>query len=103
MPDQKTSDATESSGTSKKRFRIAFSFAGEKRAFVSKVAAILAERFGEDDILYDEYHEAEFSRRDLALYLPKLYHEDAELVVVVVCPDYNRKDWTGLEWYAIHD
>ena len=52
---------------SAKRFRIAFSFAGEKRDFVAEVAAILAERFGEDKILYDKYHEAEFARRDLGL------------------------------------
>ena len=44
---------------SMKRFRIAFSFAGEKRGFVSDVAAILAARFTEDKILYDKYHEAE--------------------------------------------
>ena len=30
-----------------KRFRIALSFAGEKRDFVAQVAAVLAERFGE--------------------------------------------------------
>jgi hypothetical protein len=45
-----------------KRFRIAFSFAGEKRDFIGKVAAILAQRFGESAILYDKYHEAEFSK-----------------------------------------
>jgi len=33
-------------GMSKKRFRIAFCFAGEKREFVAEVAAILAQRFG---------------------------------------------------------
>ena len=43
-----------------KRFRIAFSFAGEKRNFVAQVAGILAKRFGEDHVLYDKYHEAEF-------------------------------------------
>ena len=52
---------------SAKRFRIAFSFAGEKRDFVAQVAAILAKRFGEAAILYDKYHEAEFSRGDLGL------------------------------------
>lgn len=57
---------------SAKRFRIAFSFAGEKRKFVAEVAAILAERFGKDKILYDKYHNAEFSRSDLAFYLPDL-------------------------------
>ena len=43
---------------SAKRFRIAFSFAGEKRDYVAQVAAILAKRFGEAEILYDKYHEA---------------------------------------------
>ena len=37
-----------------KRFRIAFSFAGEKRDFVEKIAAILAKRFSKDAILYDK-------------------------------------------------
>ncbi len=84
-----------------KRFRIAFSYAGEKRDFVSKVAAILAERFGEDGILYDKYHGPEFSRSDLAFYLPELYEKEADLVVAVFCPDYEEKEWCGLEWNAI--
>src|SRR5437764_7324921 len=86
---------------SKKRFRIAFSFAGEKRDFVAQVAAILAEKFGEDKILYDKYHNAEFSRSDLAFYLPDLYEKEADLVVAVFCPDYETKEWCGLEWNAI--
>lgn len=88
---------------SPKRFRVAFSFAGEKRDFVSKVASILASRFGEEAILYDKYHEAEFARRDLGIYLPDLYHDQSDLIVVVVCPEYDEKEWTGLEWTAIHD
>ena len=48
-----------------KRFRIAFSFAGEKRDFVAEVATILAMHFGEDRILYDKFHEAEFACHDL--------------------------------------
>ncbi|HEV7892730.1 MAG TPA: tetratricopeptide repeat protein [Pyrinomonadaceae bacterium] len=86
-----------------KRFRIAFSFAGEKRDFVAQVAAILAERFGEEHILYDKYLEAEFARARLGRYLPKLYHEESELVVVVVCGVYSHKEWCGLEWDAIFD
>jgi tetratricopeptide (TPR) repeat protein len=84
-----------------KRFRVAFSFAGEKRDFVSKLAAILAKRFGEAAILYDKYHKAEFSRSDLAFYLPDLYHHQSDLVVAVLCPDYEKKEWCGLEWNAI--
>jgi tetratricopeptide (TPR) repeat protein len=85
-----------------RRFRIAFSFAGEKRAFVADVAAVLARRFGETAILYDKYHEAEFARYDLGLYLPKLYGEQSDLVVPVLCPDYDAKRWTGWEWVHIY-
>ena len=88
---------------SAKRFRIAFSFAGEKRAFVKEVADLLALQFTEAAILYDKYHESEFARRDLGIYLPELYHKQSDLVVVVVCQDYDIKQWTGLEWTAIHD
>ncbi|MBV9656555.1 MAG: hypothetical protein JO295_00455 [Verrucomicrobia bacterium] len=87
---------------SAKRFRIAFSFAGEKRDFVAKVASILAGHFGEDAILYDKYHEAEFARYDLGVYLPKLYSEQSDLIVPVLCPAYDRKRWTGWEWVHIY-
>ena len=87
----------------KKRFRIAFSFAGEKREFVAQVAANLARHFGEAAILYDKYHEAEFSRHRLGFDLPDLYHNNSDLIVPVFCPDYENKEWCGLEWDAIHD
>ena len=85
-----------------KRFRIAFSFAGEKRDFVGQVAAILARQFGKEHILYDKYHEAEFARHDLGLYLPKLYGEQSDLIVPVLCANYDVKRWTGWEWLHIY-
>jgi len=87
---------------SDKRFRIALSFAGEKRGFVSQIAEILAEHFGKDAILYDRFHQAEFCRSDLAFYLRDLYEKDSDLVVAVFCQDYENKDWCGLEWNAIY-
>jgi tetratricopeptide (TPR) repeat protein len=84
-----------------KRFRIALSFAGEKRDFVAQVAAILARQFGKDKILYDKYHQGEFSRGDLAFYLSDLYEKESDLVVAVLCPDYEDKEWCGLEWNVI--
>ncbi|MEM9567475.1 MAG: hypothetical protein AAF974_04135 [Cyanobacteria bacterium P01_E01_bin.34] len=84
-----------------KRFRIAFSFAGEKRGFAEELAAILAKQFGEDKILYDKYHEAEFARYDLGIYLPKLYSEESDLIVPILCPNYDKKRWTGWEWLPI--
>jgi hypothetical protein len=74
---------------SAKRFRIAFSFAGEKRDFVAKVAAILAQRFTKAAILYDKFHEAEFARYDLGVYLPGLYRDQSDLVVAMLCKDYD--------------
>lgn len=103
MTNDKTLDP-QNSDTSAKRFRIAFSFTGEKRGFVEEVATIVAAKFGSDQILYDKFHEAEFSRPDLGIRLPDLYHDNSDLIVVVICPDYDKKDWTGgLEWRAIHD
>lgn len=89
-------------GDMSKRFRVGFSFAGEKRAFVAEVAEILARQFGRDGILYDRYHEAEFATADLAFHLPKLYGVDVDLVVGVFCKEYNVKEWTGLEWKSIY-
>lgn len=90
-----------SSETQLKRFRIAFSFAGEKRDFVEATARILAQHFGEDKILYDQFHEAEFAYANLAFDLPTLYKEEADLIVAVFCRDYEKKTWCGLEWRAI--
>ena len=87
---------------SAKRFRIAFSFAGEKRDFVAKVAGILAARFTEEKILYDEYHEAEFATYDRGIRLPKLYGEESDLIVPVLCERYDHKRWTGWEWVHIY-
>lgn len=95
-----------SSGTTatpSKRFRVAFSFAGEKRDFVKQMAELLATIFGEDAILYDHYHEAEFANPELGFELPDLYHDQSDLIVVIICPHYDAKEWPGLEWRAIFD
>ncbi len=85
-----------------KRFRIALSFAGEVRDYVAGVAELLAAKFGRDAILYDKYHQAEFARWNLGMYLPKLYGEESELIVPVLCPAYDTKRWTGWEWAHIY-
>ena len=87
---------------SAKRFRVAFSFAGEKRDFVKQVADLLAGQFTEAAILYDKYFEAEFAKAKLGFSLPALYHNESDLIVTVLCPDYDKKEWCGLEWTAIY-
>jgi hypothetical protein len=56
---------------------------------------------GKKAILYDKCHKAEFSIARLGRHLPKLYHEQSDLIVVVICSDYARKEWCGLEWDAM--
>ena len=94
-------DDCERVGPPTKRFEIALSFPGERRAFVEQIALYLADRFGCERVLYDGYHEAEFARPELDIYLPKLYSEDSELIVIFLCADYARKRWCKLEWRFI--
>jgi tetratricopeptide (TPR) repeat protein len=81
-----------------KRFSIALSFPGEHRDFVEKVAVYLADAVSMNRVLYDKYWEAEFARLDLDVYLPNLYRNDSELVVIFLCPEYKKKRWCNLEW-----
>lgn len=87
----------------RKRFLIALSFAGERRGTIDPVAKILAKKFGEEKVLYDHFHRAEFNKPRLAISLPALYHDEAELIVVFLSAEYNKKGWCGLEWDAIVD
>src|ERR1017187_5391357 len=82
---------------SSKRFSVAISFAGEKRGFVDKVAALLAERLAENAVLYDKFHEAELARPRLGDYLSELYQNQTDLVVAILAPDYSKNKWCGLE------
>jgi hypothetical protein len=84
-----------------KRFSVAFSFAGETRDRVAPIASLLAQRLTRDRVLYDKFYPAEFARPNLDLHLQRLYREDSDLIVVVICADYQGKPWTGLEWRAI--
>ena len=84
-----------------RRFRVGLSFPGEKRDYVRRVAEGLAAALGRENVLYDEYLEAELARPNLDLYLGALYREDTQLLVPFLCADYQRKNWCGLEWRQI--
>ena len=86
-----------------RRFRVGLSFPGEKRDYVRRVAESLTAALGRENILYDEYLEAELARPDLDLYLGALYREDTQLLVPFLCADYQQKKWCHLEWRQIRD
>lgn len=90
-----------SSPITKRRFSIALSFPGEYRNIVENVANCLTVAVSRERILYDKYWEAEFARLELDVYLPNLYRNESELVVIFLCPDYKEKRWCRLEWRHI--
>lgn len=87
----------------RKRFRVALSFPGERRAYVEQVAVLLAQELGRRQVFYDRWHEAELAKPNLDLHLQKIYHRQAELVAVFLCREYREKQWCGLEWRALRD
>ncbi len=102
LPDKFDSDG-EKSNMGEKRFKIAFSFPGEYREIVDKIAKGVAKIVTEKCILYDRFHRAEFARPNLDIYLQNLYKNESELIVVFICADYDKKEWCGIEWRAIRE
>lgn len=85
------------------RFRVALSFPGEQRTYVSQVAHNLQSRLGKDSVFYDYDYQAHLARPNLDVLLQNIYRRQSELLVVFVCEKYSEKEWCGLEWRAIRD
>jgi hypothetical protein len=83
------------------RFKVALSFPGEKREYVSAVAAEVKKRLGQGSVFYDKDFTAQLARPNLDTLLQRIYLNNSDLVVVFLCADYERKQWCGLEWRAI--
>ena len=88
-----------------KRFAVAFSFAGEHDDYVRRIVKALREvgRLPRSRIFYHKRFEAEPSRPDLDLYLQDIYGNQSELLVVMLSAEYERKEWTGLEWRLLRE
>jgi hypothetical protein len=85
------------------RFRVALSFPGEKREYVSAVATEVKRRLGRDAIFYDKDFTAQLARPNLDTLLQRIYLNNSDLVIVFLCAEYERKEWCGLEWRAIRN
>jgi len=86
-----------------RKFKVALSFPGEKRAYVKDVADSLCGLIDNESIFYDFYYTAELARPNLDLLLQRIYHENSDLIVVFLCKEYDAKEWCGIEWRAIRD
>ena len=86
-----------------RRFRVALSFPGDHRQFVSAIAEHLKGELGDDSVFYDNDYVAELARPNLDVLLQRIYHDNSDLIVVFLSEDYASKECCGLEWRAIRD
>jgi hypothetical protein len=84
-------------------FKVAVSFSGEKRAYVSKVVDSLKLSLGNDQVFYDFDYQSQLARPDLDVFLQNIYKNNSELIVVFLSKEYSEKEWCGLEWRAVRD
>lgn len=85
------------------RFRVAMSFPGEKRSYVSRVVQNLRKELGPDKVFYDYDYQAQLARPNLDTLLQSIYRSRSDLLVVFLCKEYADKEWCCLEWRAIRD
>lgn len=84
-------------------FKVAVSFPGERRNFVSSVVEKIRPALPEDSVFYDYDYQAQLSRPNLDIFLQDIYRNRSDLIVIFLCEAYAEKQWCGLEWRAIRD
>lgn len=85
------------------QFRVAVSFPGEKREFVSKTVDVVKNELGEHSVFYDIDYQSQLARPNLDVLLQTIYRDNSDLIVVFLCEEYDEKEWCGIEWRAIRD
>lgn len=77
------------------KFDVALSYAGEDRAYVSRVAQALRER--NIRVFYDEFEVVTLWGADLHDFLDAVYRKESRYAVVFASENYARKMWTNHE------
>ncbi|WP_431128701.1 TIR domain-containing protein [Variovorax paradoxus] len=85
------------------QFKVAMSFPGEQRQYVSATVTALRPHLPPDSIFYDYDYQAQLAKPNLDVLLQDIYRNRAGLVVIFLCKEYGAKQWCGLEWRAIRD
>ncbi|AVR99321.1 disease resistance protein [Pseudoduganella armeniaca] len=88
---------------SKHKFKIAVSFPGEVRALVQNITELLEQELGADSVFYDFNYQSQLARPSIDTLLQSIYRERADLIMVFISDDYQRKDWCGIEFRAIRE
>lgn len=105
LADEQTLGKSDKSSTkvSDINFQVAVSFPGEKRRYVSRVVNILRKELKKDSVFYDLDYQAQLARPNVDILLQNIYHKQADLIVIFLSADYQKKSWCGLEWRGIRD
>lgn len=83
------------------RFKVAFSFPGELRDYVRAVSDAVKGSLPVGSVFYDDDFTAQLARPNLDNLLQTVYLRNADLIVVFLSADYERKMWCGIEWRAV--
>jgi hypothetical protein len=78
------------------RFKVAMSFPGEKRQYVSAVVNEIRSHLPADSVFYDYDYQAQLARINLDVLLQDIYRNRSELIVVFLCEKYAEKQWCAL-------
>jgi hypothetical protein len=79
-----------------RQYDIAFSFAGEQRPYVARVAAAL--RKSGVRLFYDDFERTHLWGRDLIAELDRIYRKESRCVVMFISAAYRDKTWTRHEF-----
>lgn len=82
-------------------YDVAFSFAGEDRAYADKVAKIL--KACKINIFYDDFENNKLWGEDLYKLLAEVYSKKSKFVVIFISEHYVKKKWTKHELKYICD
>ena len=81
--------------TTSHSYDVAFSFAGEDRSYVEKVANCL--KSSNIIVFYDAFEQIDLWGKDLYSHLDKVYREEARYCVIFISEAYRKKLWTNHE------
>lgn len=77
------------------KYDVTFSFAGEDRSYVEKVATILSDRGVK--VFYDKFEEDDLWGKDLGIHFDTIYRKSAKYCIPFVSRYYKEKVWTNYE------
>lgn len=83
------------------QFLVAFSFAGEQRSLVQRIAEATEQRLGKATVFFDDWYEHYIAGDDADLRLQEIYGKRSLLALVCVSASYGGKPWTQAEHAAI--